>query len=386
MQHNGFGNSLISTEEGSNLQTVTAQKAVFRYNPNAPGFCSTVEKKLSNLLQMPYCTLLTNGTDALKAAIIATQPAIGDIVLIPAISFIATANACLALGLIPITVDVDDTGHLDPDALQSALQKYAKAKVVIAVHLDGGSSNITEITRICRSNGLYLIEDVARAFGVSHNNKYLGTFGDFGCYSFQQNKLLSSGEGGALVTSNEELFIKALAYTDHGALRDNTGYPNWHSSPGFGVNNKSNEIAGALLSAQLNKISTIQDRLKEHYSFIISILPADTYYLRKHTDIPTHVWIICKKLQKQLEEFGVSLQPWQSLCLSEHPILQHQRSLYSDNFPWNLHTDLEYPICHSASIICTLRKSLPIPIVKEDFEKLRGVLSKIVKQCEKAEV
>ncbi|MDC9588384.1 DegT/DnrJ/EryC1/StrS family aminotransferase [Xenorhabdus sp. XENO-10] len=357
-----LGNTKIADNVRLRLQTALDNKAVFRYATESQ-YCRQAEKLLQNILHTQHAILLTNGTVALKAALLGLRPQIGQWVLIPSISFIATANAVLSCGLIPILVDVDDNGMMCPEALNKILnQMDTKPLAVIIVHLEGTPASIAEISQICQQNNMHLIEDCAQAMGVKYQSQPVGTFGEYGCFSFQANKLISSGEGGLLIAKNNPLFMNACMMTDHGAERTEEGYPDWGNSIGFGDNNKFNEIQAALLIYQLENIEQFRTLLIERYQEILKHLPTDWVTPRPEGTIPVSVWLKRSKLPKDRIN-SMLLYDWKAWDLANHPIIKNQLSPYSDRFPWSLQKN-PFPVSelekHNA--IVSDRICLPVPI------------------------
>ncbi len=368
-----LGKTLIGKEECENLSDVVTHQNLFRFNIEKNSYCARAEEKISEMLKIPHCLMITNCTNALKSALVVLGPQIGDIVLVPAISFIATASACLTVGLIPVMIDVDDSGHMDPEALSDFLQTHSRPFAVIAVHLDGAGCQIHAIASLCRKHGIPLIEDTARSFSVTRKGQPLGTFGEIGCFSFQENKILSTGEGGAIVARDSELFEKLCAYTDHGAKRYSTGYPYWERNLGFGENFKSNELTAAVLLAQLQKTQTIRARLLKHYRLIAQNL-GDLVFPRDEEDVPTAAWIESSELAAYLKQMKAPLISWDRWFLPSHPIISEKRSFYRDGYPWNLIKMKQMPVCNKAKLICQRRYNLPIPVSEEDFSRLKSCI------------
>ena len=360
-----LGKRLIGAEEKNYLSEVITSQTLFRFNLGETSFCHRAENRLKEILGIKHCLVITNCTNAIKSALIALEPTPGDYVLIPAISFIATASACLSVGLIPIMIDVDESGHLDPEALADFLQTHPKPFAVIAVHLDGAGCQIEKIVSICKQAKLPLIEDTARSLSVTREGKCLGTFGDIGCFSFQENKILSTGEGGAIVTQDSALFEKIAAYSDHGAKRDVDGYPNWDQNLGFGENFKSDELTAAVLFAQLEKLEYIQRALQKHSQLLTLNLPKGSVYPRHVEDIPTVVWIDSLELQEEMKKTNIPLISWKNWFLPDHPIIREKRSFYRNNYPWNLSKIENPPHSDNARRIAYSQKIFPSPLKKK---------------------
>ena len=361
-----LGRALIGAKEADNLAKILKKQALFRYNETNT-FSLDVEERLKSLLGVQYCILVANCTLGLKAALLSLSPSPGDDVVIPALSFVATANACLSAGLIPKMVDVDESGHISPERLEEYFKKHRKPCAVIAVHLDGSSADILRIRDICYAFEVALIEDTAQSFSVMRDGLLLGTVGDIGCFSFQENKILSSGEGGTVVTNNQNLYERVCALADHGAFRDRTGMPSWEKDLGFGENFKVTELVACVLDAQLDRIENIQEVLKSRYAKILRFLPDLGVKARLDEDVPISVWLEDLNLISHLERLGVSLYSWAHMFLPEHPVIKEKRSPYKNSFPWNLDPFPQNTIFPLAKKIAMERHCLPIYLKDEDF-------------------
>ena len=191
---------------------------------------------------------VTNGSHAIDLALLATGIGQGDEVIVPSWTFVATAAAVLMVNAIPVLVDVDlDTGCVDPDAVEAAITPRTRA--VIAVHIAGHPADMDRLTDICTRNDLVLIEDCAHAHGSVFNGQMVGTFGSAGSYSFQASKLMTGGEGGALVTTDPEVRARAMSYSDCGRRPGEWFYSHYL----LGGNYRMTEWQGAVLLAQLDR-------------------------------------------------------------------------------------------------------------------------------------
>ncbi len=190
-----------------------------------------------------------NGTVTLEALLAILGMKQGDEVIVPAISFISTATAVSRVGAIPVFVDIDPRSfNIDPDRVRSAVS--ARTKAVIAVHFGGAMCDIVSIDRICQEHGLALIEDAAHAQGSEWNGKRAGSFGVAGSFSFQNGKVLSAGEGGMLVTSDEELANKLRSFANCGRVRGHSFYEHQN----LGTNLRLTAFQAAVLMAQFERL------------------------------------------------------------------------------------------------------------------------------------
>jgi dTDP-4-amino-4,6-dideoxygalactose transaminase len=204
-----------------------------------------------------YGIAVTNGTHALEAALTACEVGPGDEVVVPAITFVATATSALAVGATPVLADVDPGSCcVDPAAVEAAISERTRA--VTVVHLGGRACDMDALTEICRDRGVALVEDAAHAQGTRWRGRGTGTIGDAGAFSFQQTKLLTAGEGGMVTTDDAALYDRAWSYCNLGRLRDRE----WYYHAVHGTNLRMTEWQGAVLRAQLERLPE-QHRTRE---------------------------------------------------------------------------------------------------------------------------
>lgn len=191
---------------------------------------------------------LTNGTHTLEAALAACDVGDGDEVLVPGMTFIASASAALAVNATPVLVDIDpDTLCIDPVAAEAAITDRTKA--IVAVHVAGAAADLDALTDLCARRGLRLIEDCAHAHGTFWRGRGVGSWGDFGSFSMQRSKLMTAGEGGVLICNDEALRDRAWAYADCGRVKGEWFYH--HAT--YGSNLRMSEWQGAVLRGQLQR-------------------------------------------------------------------------------------------------------------------------------------
>jgi len=264
---------LISTaefgeQEKEYVMRVLEKKRVFRYfgNDNELSEAYQLEQLYSKRLGAEHCLAVNSGTSALVVALIGAGIGPGDEVIVPAYTYIATAAAVLIARAVPVIVDVDDTLTMDPQALEAAITPHTKA--VIPVHMRGVPCQMDEIMAVASKHKLVVIEDVAQANGGSYKGKPLGTIGNAGCYSFQQYKLVTAGEGGMLVTDDQSIYARANIYHD-------SAFVYWDMNkmaecePFAGENYRLSELNAALALAQSERIDDIVSRLQRVKSMIV---------------------------------------------------------------------------------------------------------------------
>lgn len=207
------------------------------------------EKKFADFQGCEYCLGVTNGTNALQLALQVLDIGPGDEVIVPGMTFISTGLAVLNCNAKPVLVDIDKSNLcMDPDAFESAIT--SKTKAVIPVHMAGFSSSIERICDIARKYGIKVIEDAAHGHGGEYLGKRLGSYGDLSIFSFQNGKLMTCGEGGALVTSSKDYYEKALVIHDVGRPIGDTIYEHIYCGQNF----RMNEFQAAILLAQIERV------------------------------------------------------------------------------------------------------------------------------------
>jgi perosamine synthetase len=209
---------------------------------------------------------VSNGTTALHLALAALNVRPGDEVIVPSLTFVATANAVRYVGAEPVFVDVEpETWCIDPEGIEAAITPRTKG--IIAVHLYGHPADMDEINRVAAANGLWVIEDAAEAPAAAYKGRPVGSLATLATFSFYGNKIFTSGEGGALTLDDEGLERRARALCDHGM---ETGRRYYHTITGF--NFRLSNVACAMLCAQLERQKQILKRRREIYSLYDDLL------------------------------------------------------------------------------------------------------------------
>lgn len=204
-----------------------------------------------------YSLTTCNGTTALHLALTALGIGTGDEVIVPDLTFAASANAVIHCGAKPVFVDVDkDYWNMDPNLLEKAITSRTKA--VMPVHLYGHPCDMEPILEIAKKHQLYVVEDCAEALGARYKDKLVGTFGDVGCFSFFSNKVITTGEGGMVITADAELADKMEVMRNHG-MRKEKRY--WHELVGF--NYRMTNLQAAVGLAQMEQIETFLNKRRE---------------------------------------------------------------------------------------------------------------------------
>ncbi|XMB72260.1 DegT/DnrJ/EryC1/StrS family aminotransferase [Mycoplasmatota bacterium WC30] len=253
------------SDEGYERQYVTEAfdtNWIAPLGPNVDNF----EKELAEKVKIGYATALVSGTAAIHMALKVAGVCEGDIVICQTLTFSASANPIIYEKAIPVFVDSDyETWNMSPKFLEEALIKYPNTKAVIVVHLYGLSADLDRILAICSKYNVTLIEDAAESLGTTYKGKFTGTFGDFGIYSFNGNKIITTSGGGALVSNKKESIEKVKFWATQS--RDRARHYQ-HSELGYNYR-MSNVIAGIgrgqlkILEQRVNKKIYIYNYYKE---------------------------------------------------------------------------------------------------------------------------
>ncbi len=231
-------------------------------------FVDEFEQGLESYFGLNHAISTNSGTTALVAALKACGIGPGDEVIVPSFTFIATANVVKLVGADPIFADIEhDTFGLDPSSVESKITEETAA--IIPVHVYGAPCRIHELSEIATENDLWLVEDAAEAFGATAKGELVGTIGDIAALSFCQNKILPTGEGGAVITNNAELAGKANQFCNHGRVAgdyfESVGSGEYDT---VGSNYRMPDMVAAVGCAQLSKVDDlIKSRrlVAEHY-------------------------------------------------------------------------------------------------------------------------
>lgn len=224
-----------------------------------------LESELQHAFQSKHVQLVSSGTAAVSVALASAGVGAGDEVIMPTFTFVASFEAIMMLGAIPVLVDIDDTLTLDPKAVESAITP--KTKAVMIVQMCGSMGNMEALKATCRSNDLIFVEDACQAIGGTYKNKPLGSIADVGCFSFDFVKTITCGEGGAVVTNNLEYYRHADHYSDHG--HDHIGNDRGaETHPFLGYNFRISELNAAVGLAQVRRLPEFIAIQKKNYSII----------------------------------------------------------------------------------------------------------------------
>ncbi len=230
-----------------------------------------LEQEISKTFGCKYAQLVSSGTAALTTALSALRIGYGDEVIMPTFTFVASFEAVLSVGATPVLVDVDETLTLNPDAVRKAIT--SKTKCVMPVHMCGAMADLDELLEICRKHHLLLLEDACQSIGAKYKDKYVGTIGNAGTFSFDFVKTITCGEGGAVMTNDENIYVKCDGYSDHG--HDHKGVDRGADlHPFLGYNFRISELHAAVGLAQIKRLHEFLTIQKKNHSILKNILSA----------------------------------------------------------------------------------------------------------------
>jgi 8-amino-3,8-dideoxy-alpha-D-manno-octulosonate transaminase len=259
------GFELIGEEERRHIQEVLDSGVLMRYGFDGARHgqwkCRELEQRLAARWGARHVHVCSSGTAALSTALAACGIGAGDEVILPPFTFVADVETVLLAGAVPVFAEIDQTLCLDPRSVAKAITP--KTKAVLVVHMCGAMAQIDALMEVCHTQALTLIEDAAQAAGATFRGQMLGTFGKVGCLSFDYVKTMTCGEGGAILTQDDDVYRLAQAFTDHG--HDHLGADRGADQhPHIGLNFRLSELHAAIGVAQLERLDHMLDVQRRH--------------------------------------------------------------------------------------------------------------------------
>lgn len=260
----------MGQEEIDAVERVIRSKKLFKVN-DAYKESMHAEEDLCAYLGTEHSIVMTSGHAALVSALTAAGIGPGDQVIVPAYTYIASAMAVVAVGAIPVIAEIDETLTIDPIDVEKKITPYTRA--IMPVHMLGMPCKMDAVCEIASRHGLKVIEDACQSMGGEYKGRKLGTWGDAGAFSYNYFKIISTGEGGALVTNDRDLYQKALIYHDSSAVCFFGNQLEGVQIPPFcGNEYRTNEITSAILREQLKRIDGIKKDLKKAKDYLVEKL------------------------------------------------------------------------------------------------------------------
>jgi 8-amino-3,8-dideoxy-alpha-D-manno-octulosonate transaminase len=267
------GFELFGEEERKEVNDVMETGILMRYGFDGPRKghwkAKELEKAITEVFGSKYAQLTSSGTSALTTAMAALGIGFGDEIIMPAFTFVASFEAVLSVGAVPVLVDIDETLTLDPAAVRAAITP--KTKCIMPVHMCGSMADLDALKKICDEHKLILLEDACQSIGATYKGKSLGTIGAAGTFSFDFVKTITCAEGGVVMTNNEDVYTKCDGYTDHG--HDHLGADRGADlHPFLGYNYRISELHAAVGLAQIRKLDTFLSLQKKNYQALRAYL------------------------------------------------------------------------------------------------------------------
>lgn len=268
----GPGLDLIGEEELAEVTEVLQSRHLSRYGPDDASFPAKVrrfEEEVAHLAGVGHALAVNAGTSGLTLALLGLGIGPGDEVVVPGFTFVATIASVVYARARPVLAEVDATFGLDPADVEARITPRTRA--IIAVHMLGNPARIAELRAIADRHGIALIEDAAQAFGATYGGRWVGAHGAAGVYSFNEFKTITCGDGGMIVTDDEQLYRRCFAMHDQGHSPNRKGIE-IGARPFLGLNFRMTELEGAVLLAQLRKVDRIKAHLRANRDLVRSCI------------------------------------------------------------------------------------------------------------------
>lgn len=347
----------IGKEEIREVTAVLSEKSLTSSSFDGGKRVQQFEKLLSKFVKSKFAVAVNSGTAALQASLYAIDIKPGDEVLVPSFTFVATANSVKSVGAKPVFVDIlKDNYTMDPDDLRKKITRRTKA--IIPVHLYGHMAYMDEILEMAKKKNIKIIEDASQSLGSKLKGKHSGTFSHLGCFSLYGVKVITSGEGGAIVTDDKKLFEKLRQIRNHGLAKNNL-------TTRLGLNLRLSEISAAIAKIQMKKLPSFLKQRKNNAKILTELLQNCDVVLpkqRKHETLNWYLYTIAhknrNKIMKKLNSLGIGATVYYSTPIHKTPYYKTKKKL--PNTEWA-----------SSHILC-----LPIhpKVGTSDLEKMQRVL------------
>lgn len=332
---------LVGKEEIREVRSVLLEKSLTSAANSGGKRVQEFESLLSSFTRSKYAVAVNSGTAALQAALYALDIKKGDEVLLPSFTFVATANSIVSVGAKPVFVDIVKENYtMDPNDLKKKITK--KSKVIIPVHLYGNVAYIDEIVEIANKHNLEIVEDAAQSLGSTYKGRHTGTFSKLGCFSMYAAKVMTSGEGGAIVTSEKKLFEKLRQIRNHGMLH---GY----DTRILGLNLRLPEINAAIAKIQIKKLGKFLAQRRKNAKILtklLSDLNITIPYERKGERVNWYLYTIASqnrnKIMKKLHSEGIGAAVYYSPPVHKTPF--YHKKLKLPTTDWAAANVLSLPV------------------------------------------
>ena len=331
----------IGKEEIREVAAVLSEKSLTSSSFAGGKRVQQFEKLLANFVKSKFAIAVNSGTAALQASLYAIDVKPGDEVLVPSFTFVATANSVKSVGGRPIFVDIlKDNYTMDPNDLRKKITRRTKA--IIPVHLYGHMAYMDEILEIAKKKNIKIIEDASQSLGSKLKGKHSGTFSHLGCFSLYGVKVITSGEGGAIVTDDKKLFEKLRQIRNHGLAKNNL-------TTRLGLNLRLSEINAAIAKIQMKKLPRLIKQRKNNAQIITDLLKNCDVIVpeqRKNETINWYLYTVAlknrDKTMKKLNASGIGARIYYSPPIHKTPY--YKTKLRLPNTEWAASHVLSLPV------------------------------------------
>ena len=316
----------IDEQEIREVTSVLSEKALTSASFEGGKRVRQFEDLLSNFVKSKFAIAVNSGTSALQASLYALDIKPNAEVLIPSFTFVATANSVKSIGAKPVFVDIlKDNFTMDPDDMKKKITKRTKA--IIPVHLYGHVAYMKEIMEIAKKHDLEIIEDASQSLGSKFKGKHSGTFSRLGCFSMYAAKVMTAGEGGAIVTDDKKLFEKLKQIRNHGLSKH-------HITSKFGLNLRLPEINAAIAKIQMKKLPTFLRQRKKNAQILTEFLQNHDIILPKERKNEVMNWYLYTvtlkqrdKIMNKLNSAGIGAAVYYNPPIHQTPYYKTKKTL-----------------------------------------------------------
>ena len=342
----GPGVELIGEEEIAEVMEVLTNRSLSRYgqddDPRFGAKVRRVEQEIAGLAGVRFgLGVHGGGSSGLWLSLLGLGVGPGDEVIVPGFTFVASISAIVYARATPVLAEVDESFNLDPADVEARITPRTRA--ILVVHMLGAPARLDELRDIADRHGLFLIEDCAQAFGATYQGQGVGGIGHTGVYSFNEYKTITCGDGGMIVTDDEELYGRMFAIHDQGHAPNRLG-SKYADRPFLGLNFRMTELSGAVLLAQVRKLDMIRDHLRANKAIVKSAI-ADLPGLGFRTivdpegDLATHLVVtfptpeIARAVAEELGSITLDASGWHVYANMEH--LLERRTVSGKGCPFD---------------------------------------------------
>lgn len=370
----------LGEEEIDAIRRVIEKKNLFRYQ-NVKSECVLFEEEFCAKTGAPFALLVSSGTNALILSLAAAGIGPGDEVIIPSYTFVATANAVVNVGAVPVIANIDSELGLSAEDVKSKITD--KTKAIIPVHMDGLASDLDALAKLAKDKNLILIEDACQFLGGQYKDQFAGTIGDYGCFSLNMDKVLTAGEGGIVITKTREQYERLCLFSD-GAFSFSPHHKEFFQkeTPFLGFSMRVSEFTGAIMREQLKKWDDILSEFRIRKKIFTNLLDK-SQVINGHdeagdTGVSLHLRLngpdVAMVMGKKLRDQGIIAAP---VTLRPAHVSWKWSEILENR------TGRKYPkvdVLQTIDIImCTLRIEMDINWTLEETKAKAELMSKILK-------